>query len=232
MQLIPVLDLKAGQAVRAVRGDRATYQPVRSRLVEGSEPQAVAEALLRHTRSPCLYLADLDALTGGLAQVDALRGLLVALPELTLWLDAGFATRAAADELLAALGPEAARITPVFASEALRSRAELEACCADRQGSVLSLDQRHGQPMDRAGCWALPQLWPERVIVMTLDRVGAEAGPDLDTLAAVRRQAPRAHLIGAGGVRQEGDLEAARAAGASAWLVASALHDGRLAAAA
>lgn len=232
MQLIPVLDLKAGQVVRAVRGDRATYQPVRSRLVEGSEPQAVAQALLRHTRSPTLYLADLDALTGGLAQVDTLASLLAALPETALWIDAGFATRAAADELLAALGTDAGRVTPVFASEALRSRAEFEACCADRQHSVLSLDQRHGRPMDPAGCWSLPQLWPERIIVMTLDRVGAAKGPDLDTLAAVRRLAPQAALIGAGGVRQVGDLDAAEAAGASAWLVASALHDGRLPAAA
>ena len=35
-------------------------------------------------------------------------------------------------------------------------------------------------------------------------------------------------MVGAGGIRNSADLEAARAAGAGAWLVASALHDGGL----
>jgi phosphoribosylformimino-5-aminoimidazole carboxamide ribotide isomerase len=64
---------------------------------------------------------------------------------------------------------------------------------------------------------------------MTLERVGAFNGPDLDTLAALRRSAPAASLIGAGGLRDAADLPAAEAAGADAWLVASALHDRRLA---
>jgi uncharacterized protein related to proFAR isomerase len=68
-------------------------------------------------------------------------------------------------------------------------------------------------------------LWPKRLIVMTLERVGSGAGPDLDTLQAVRRLAPEAMLIGAGGIRSEDDLARAAAAGADAWLVASALHD-------
>jgi phosphoribosylformimino-5-aminoimidazole carboxamide ribotide isomerase len=66
------------------------------------------------------------------------------------------------------------------------------------------------------------------VIVMTLERVGADAGPDLDTLRAVQTRAPGAELVGAGGIRNADDLARARAAGAYAWLVASALHDGRL----
>jgi phosphoribosylformimino-5-aminoimidazole carboxamide ribotide isomerase len=35
-------------------------------------------------------------------------------------------------------------------------------------------------------------------------------------------------VIGAGGIRDRGDLAAAARTGASAWLVASALHDGRI----
>ena len=35
-------------------------------------------------------------------------------------------------------------------------------------------------------------------------------------------------VIGAGGIRSEDDLARASAAGADAWLVASALHDGQL----
>jgi phosphoribosylformimino-5-aminoimidazole carboxamide ribotide isomerase len=93
---------------------------------------------------------------------------------------------------------------------------------------VLSLDRRDGQRLDAAGCWDAPSLWPRRVIVMTLERVGSDAGPDLDTLAAVRRRSPGTVVVGAGGIRNERDLARAHDAGAEAWLVASALHDGRL----
>ena len=68
-------------------------------------------------------------------------------------------------------------------------------------------------------------LWPRRLIVMTLERVGSGAGPDLETLQEVRRLAPGAMVIGAGGIRSPEDLALASAAGADAWLVASALHD-------
>ena len=79
--------------------------------------------------------------------------------------------------------------------------------------------------MDPAGCWGQPDCWPTRVIVMTLDRVGAGTGPDLTTFNAVRQRAAGRTLIGAGGVRNADDLRAAQEAGAAAWLVASALHD-------
>jgi phosphoribosylformimino-5-aminoimidazole carboxamide ribotide isomerase len=66
------------------------------------------------------------------------------------------------------------------------------------------------------------------VIVMTLERVGSDAGPDLETLSDVQIKAPRTFLVGAGGIRNEADLARAAEVGAGAWLVASALHDGRL----
>lgn len=224
--VFPVIDLLHGQVVRAVRGDRQTYRPIVSALCASSDPLSVAHALCRHSASTRLYLADLDALQGATPQVPVLRALLQAQPTLELWLDAGFADAAAAAALLAELGPLANRVLPVFGSESLRSRAALHEAMEGRV--ALSLDRRNGQVLDAAGCWDAPDLWPQNLIVMTLERVGSDVGPDLETLAAVRRRAPRATLIGAGGIRHAADLAAAGQAGADAWLVASALHDGRL----
>jgi phosphoribosylformimino-5-aminoimidazole carboxamide ribotide isomerase len=226
MLLIPVIDLMHGQVVRAVRGDRKAYRPIRSQLCAGSDPVEVAQALCRHCASTRLYVADLDALTGGPAQIAVLAAILRGLPGIECWVDAGFAEAADAEALLDRIGADAARVVPVFASESLRSRDELAHCF--RRPGLLSLDRRDGQRLDPAGCWEAPSLWPERVIVMTLERVGADAGPDLDTLREVRSRSPATMLIGAGGIRNAADLAAARDAGAQAWLVASALHDGRL----
>jgi len=232
MLLIPVIDLMRGQVVRAVRGDRQSYRPIVSTLRDGSDPLDMARALCRHCASSRLYGADLDALTGAGAQVDTLRALLQGLPALELWLDAGFADAAAATVLCERIGAPAARVVPVFGSESLRSLAALREAFARPGAGVLSLDRRGDQRLDPAGCWDHPELWPGRVIVMTLERVGADSGPDLDTLREVRARAPAAQVVGAGGIRHADDLVRARDAGAHAWLVASALHDGRLPAAA
>lgn len=228
MQVIPVIDLLGGQVVRAVRGERSAYRPVRSELCDGSEPLVVARALLDFTASETLYIADLDALNGGALQTSVLAALLAALPHTALWLDGGFRSAGAFATLARRLGVAAERLTPVFGSESLATAAAARECLADPRRAILSLDRRGGQLLDPAACWSADSLWPDRLIVMTLERVGAFSGPDLETLAAIRRRAPRASLIGAGGIRGAADLEAAAAAGADAWLVASALHDRRL----
>lgn len=223
-----MIDLRQGQVVRAVRGERQHYRPVVSRLCGGAEPLLVAQALLAHTRSPRLYIADLDALTGGAPQAALVAELLDRLPGIEAWVDAGFTERAAADHWRAALGAQGARTRCVYASESLRSRAALAEALPPGTPDLLSLDQRQGQAMDPGGCWAAPELWPDRVIVMTLDRVGSAAGPDLDTLRMQQARAPGRRWIGSGGIRDAADLQAAAATGAEGWLVASALHDGRL----
>ena len=228
-----MIDLLHGQVVRAVRGERSAYRPVVSTLVAGSEPQAVARALLSAVPGaapPVLYVADLDALQGGPPQEAVLRALLHAWPGLEAWVDAGFADVAAARSLADAMGEGASRLRPVFGSETLASREALAGVFA-HPGAILSLDARHARPLDPAGCWDAPSLWPATVVVMTLDRVGSGAGPDLATFARLRARAPDRRWVGAGGVRTAADLRDAAAAGAQGWLVASALHDAAIGAA-
>ncbi|MBL0424706.1 nickel transporter [Ramlibacter alkalitolerans] len=233
MQVIPVLDLMGGQVVRGVRGERHAYRPIVSRLADGSAPRDVARGLRAAAppvagREPVLYVADLDAIQGGPVQAAVLVDLLQAQPDLVLWLDAGFAEPAAVQALRAAIGPAAAgRVRPVYGSESLASAAALDEV-AREPDAILSLDSRLARPLDPSGSWQRPQAWPRTVIVMTLDRVGAGSGPDLETFSRLRALAPDRTWIGAGGVRDAADLQAAQAGGAAGWLVASALHDGTL----
>lgn len=223
MFVVPVIDLKAGQVVRAQRGDRQAYRPIVSALADGCEPVSLARALCRHAASDRLYVADLDALMGGAPQVEVLRSLLLALPDVEVWLDGGFADMAAAQALRQQLGAQGAhRVVPVFGSESLRSATSLP------DHALLSLDRRDGRRLDPAGWWEAIERWPSRVIAMTLEQVGADAGPDLATIASLRERSPATQWFGAGGIRDTADLARARAAGAQGWLVASALHDGRL----
>jgi uncharacterized protein related to proFAR isomerase len=224
VKVVPVLDLLHGQVVRAQRGERSAYRPIISGLAEGSDPCVLARALLAAADSEVLYVADLDAIQGGAVQLAVLAQLLAACPGVTVWLDAGFGGITAAHAVRSRLGADGARVRAVFGSESLASLDALAGLAADPR-AILSLDFRHAAAMDPAGCRSQPALWPRSVIVMTLDHVGAGRGPDLATFGSLRAAAPHNEWIGAGGVRDGTDLLAAASAGASAWLVASALHD-------
>lgn len=240
MQIIPVIDLSHGLVVRAVRGDRARYAPIESALCGSSDPCVVAARLLQASHSAVLYVADIDALTGKPAQARLFMHLLRTLPQAHLWLDAGFTNPAHARDLMASWCAEtspgdpalAQRITPVLGTESLATFNAFNQTLAPADW-VLSLDQRHGQRIGANAWFDLPQSWPDHVIVMNLDQVGAASGPDLGGFGEVMKrnselQRPR-RIVGAGGIRDEADCAQAARAGAHAWLVASALHDLRIA---
>src|SRR3990172_10332644 len=60
MDVIPVIDIRRGVAVHAYRGERALYQPIRSVLLQGADPLALAGAYRRILGSTSAYVADLD----------------------------------------------------------------------------------------------------------------------------------------------------------------------------
>jgi phosphoribosylformimino-5-aminoimidazole carboxamide ribotide isomerase len=226
--IIPVLDLKHGKVVRARSGDRANYQPIVTLLSPTSEAADVLRGLTGLAPFSTVYIADLDAITGEGSHGAVLRRLAVASPDIEFWLDGGFATVEAARAALPA------GTMPVFGSESLGGVAELEAARKSfgPGGLVLSLDYRAGEFMGPQAIEHRVELWPSRVILMTLDRVGTGAGPDLDALAALVERAGGRDVFAAGGVRGEDDLACLQAIGVRGVLVATALHDGRLSAAA
>ncbi|MBV9065749.1 MAG: histidine biosynthesis protein [Methylobacteriaceae bacterium] len=217
MEIIPVLDLKAGHVVHAQRGDRDSYQPIVSRLSPSSMPRDVLAALVQLHAFARVYIADLDAIgkTGEHAQI--ISELARRYPGVEFWLDAGGTARA---EM-----PAADNIRAVIGSESLRDLAALQASGA---AAILSLDFRGEDFLGPPDLVDAPALWPDRIIVMTLARVGSGAGPDLDRLAMIKQRAGARRVYAAGGVRGCHDLKALRDAGAAGVLVASALHDGRL----
>lgn len=226
MQLIPVIDLKGGHVVRAMRGERHTYRPWASDLAPSSAPVDVVARLLDLAPFQVLYVADLDAIAGHGRHDTAIRVLREAYPGLALWVDAGDATpQEVAARRAADLG------TPVVGTESLGDAAQARAALAE-PGVILSLDRDARGPLGPHGMHDAPELWPQRVIVMTLARVGSGEGPDLAALAQVQLQVqarrPCGAVFAAGGVRDAADLDRLEAMGIAGALVASALHDGRI----
>ena len=232
MRVIPVIDLKGGVAVHAVRGDRERYRPLSSRIAEGSDPLQLTRAVRERFDLDELYVADLDAIGGGPGSPDVVAAL---AREGRVMVDAGTAAAPAVARLLE-LG--VARV--VIGTESLpgadafrRLRAELPDAPL-----VLSLDLRRGRlvspdlalsGIDAADALArFADAGAREAIVLDLALVGSGEGPDVALLRELHARFPNLELLAGGGVRHAGDLRALALAGTSGALVATALHGGAI----
>jgi len=223
MQIVPVIDLRGGEVVRAVEGRRAAYRPIVTPLARTSAPRDVVAGFLRLHPFDAVYVADLDAIEGRGDHRAAVAELAEAFPDLRFWVDGGARDAGQARDWLAL---EQADL--VIGSESLASAQALRDLAGEPR-LLLSLDFRGEEFLGPAELLDRPALWPRRVIVMTLARVGAMGGPDMERLRAVAARAPGRRLYAAGGLRDARDLAALGAVGAVGALVASALHNGTLA---
>lgn len=221
LDIIPVIDLRNGLVVRAMAGRRELYRPIETPLSRTAHPEDVVLGLLTLHDFETIYVADLDAIEGTGDNTGVVAGLRKRFAHLDVWTDNGIA------------GGDAIRVwlddnrgTLVLGSESQASGA-LARSLKDNPRLVLSLDFRGGAfqgPVELLD----PSHWPERVIAMTLARVGVASGPDFERLSELRGRASRRRIYAAGGVRGREDLLRLAEMGVKGVLIASALHDGRL----
>ena len=222
MDIVPVIDLKGGQVVHARGGRRQTYKPIESPLSASSAPADVVRGLLALHPFRRLYLADIDAIERRGNHDDTMAALQATFPGIELWVDNGMGATEAVEEWL----------DGDFGYLVLGSESQTDAGLLRRVHAhprvILSLDFRAEAFQGPAEILADPGLWPSRVVVMTLSRVGSSAGPELPRVEDVVRRAAARRVYAAGGVRNLADLQALAAVGAAGALVATALHSGAI----
>jgi phosphoribosylformimino-5-aminoimidazole carboxamide ribotide isomerase len=223
MRVVPVIDLKDGTAVHAVRGERERYRPV-------GDPLSIARAFRSELGLEELYVADLDAIGGEGAHGSRVGEL---AREARVMVDAGVSEPEPARVLLD-LG--AHRV--VAGTETLTGPDALDRLLAElpERAVVLGVDLRDGRTLSPhpqlAGVRALDAVARlqraglREAIVLDLARVGSGAGPDISLIAEIHAAFPDLELLAGGGVRDVEDLRALRDAGAAGALVATALHRG------
>jgi phosphoribosylformimino-5-aminoimidazole carboxamide ribotide isomerase len=232
VRVIPVIDLKGGAAVHAVRGERERYRPLRSGIVADSDPVAVTRGVRAALGLHELYVADLDAIAG----VPAHHGTIEALArEARVMVDAG---STGADDVRGWLALGAARV--VIGTETLPGADGLDDLVAALPGAplVLSLDLRAGRVLSPDPALAalsasdalarLARSGIREAIVLDLARVGSGEGPDVGLVEALHARLPDLALLAGGGVRDAADLRALERAGAAGALVSTALHRGAI----
>ena len=222
LDIIPVVDIMAGQVVHARHGDRQNYKPLETSYSPAAETVALVRGVLGMANFRTIYIADLDALMGLEPQIHVLDNLAASFPEQRFWIDLG----------VHGLDVRPGRWMnkrswPVIGSESL-TEPLLGRLVRSGSDCILSLDFQDRVLRGPPKLLSQPEYWPQKVILMNLKRVGGLAGPDFEQAAYFVRHYPGHEFIAAGGVRHDGDLEALERIGISAVLVATALHAGNI----
>jgi len=217
MKIIPVIDLKDGFVVHAQQGLREQYQPISTNLCQSSDICQVIEAFLGVYDFDTIYIADLNAITHQGDHDRLITDVLTAFPRILFYIDRGYQRfKKHTGNQLPVLGSECYSDETVFELKAFNNH------------FILSLDYSISEALGAKSLFANPDMWPETIIIMTLNRVGSNQGPDLDKLNWFCRQYPHKHFIAAGGIRNIADLQALKMVGVNQALIASALHSGAI----
>ncbi len=214
-----------GQVVQAVQGQRQRYQPVRSQLTDSHHLLAVVDAILQVYAFDCVYIADLNAITGNTTLPDhrvLIQQVVKTFPEIHWWVDAGVHTAAQLPHWLD-IG-----VRPVLASEVMHSLSDYQQMITHAPEAILSLDFFQDGFHGPDAVLATQDCWTQPTIVMSLPSVGANQGPDIAQIHAIKQKNPTQKLYAAGGVRHMQDILELESAGAVGVLVASALHQRRI----
>ncbi len=146
MRIIPVIDLRAGEAVHGMGGNRARYEPVTSAITPTlGDALALAHAYAAVLRTSEMYVADLNAIGGGPVQY-AMHQRLSRISR--SWINAGVRTE---DNACSLINAGADRV--IVGLETMSGFESLQGIVrrlgADRV--VFSLDLRDGVPIALSG---------------------------------------------------------------------------------
>ncbi len=234
MQIIPVIDIRNGIAVRAVAGERSQYRAIESRLTASVEPAEVLKVLKHHVNCAACYVADLDAIER--QQLNRCTIAEMARAGVSLIVDAGV-TSVEQIEALFELGVN--RV--VLSSESINDLTQLESMVEsfDPASLVFSIDLKNRKLLVGDPRWdGRPSLEMARfvlecglrqLIVLDLAAVGSGNGvPTLELCQQIKELLPKIEIISGGGITSAQCVAQAARAGLDGLLIASALHDGRL----
>jgi len=230
--LIGVVDLKAGQCVHAIRGERTNYRPLSRSFRDPTK-------LIGHYHRlglRSIYIADLDSLGGKSIQLQTIEKGLLPFDNLEcIFVDLGLKDAQDASRLDDALRlvDRYPTITIVLASESVRNLKSLKEF-AERIGPdrvALGLDY-HAERFKTIDTSTKERDWLgeahrigiRQTVIIDTARVGTASGPNLATICRRTSAAFPDHCITAGGgIRNTDDVEKLRQCGCNRFLVATAL---------
>ena len=220
MDIIPVIDIRRGQVVHAVKGQRQNYRPLQTSLCESNSPEDIVQAFVNSYPFKTIYIADLDAIERQSNNDQIIRQLHDKFQSVTFWVDQGLSSPTDLKNQCCGqhvLGSET-NISPDTLNEIITISPDI----------ILSLDFQTNTFLGDQNLLQKTSLWPGRIIIMSLAHVGSDNGPDYELISSLIKTAGDRKIYVAGGVRHETDLELLKNMGIDGVLIATALHTKRI----
>lgn len=225
------MDLRHGQVVRAIAGQRDRYQPLHTDwFSDAHHPLALAHAIAERWNLRDWYIADLDAILGEPPQRNVIESLLAA--GYRLWLDVGITSLQQMNDWLTLPVQHL-----ILASETLQGDdwAATLPHHPERTRLAFSLDLHRGTPRTQPGVFAEDDVlaiieevfrWGFRtLIVLDVADVGTGRGCSTTALCrSIHQRWPDLQLISGGGIRGEGEIRQLQETGVSLVMVSTWLH--------
>jgi len=218
-----VIDLLNGVTVHARQGERSHYLPIVSSLTKSSKPIDIVKAFMDIYPFKTLYIADLNAIQDlentGTSHIKVVKEINNIFPDLKLWVDAGINTYTKAKTW------KKSQSQLILGSESFLSTEEYLALTSKlNMPFTLSLDFSSQGYLGPKVLIQNTKYWPEDIIIMTLEKVGANAGIDISTIQHMMIKTTKHSFYAAGGIRDVNDLLHLKQLKVKGALLASALH--------
>ena len=220
MEIIPVIDIRRGQVVHAVKGQRQNYHPLQTSLCESNSPGDIVQAFINSYPFKTIYIADLDAIEGQPNNNNIIEQLHESFQSLTFWVDQGLSSSTDLKNPYCGrhvIGSET-KISPDMLNEIITLIPDI----------ILSLDFQMNTFLGQENLLQSTNLWPNKIIIMSLAHVGSNNGPDYELISSLKKMAGDRKIYVAGGIRHGADLELLDDMGIDGVLIATALHTQRI----
>jgi len=232
-RIIPVIDILDSKAVHAIKGERAKYKPLKSKLINSSDPIEIIKILNQKFKFREFYIADLDAIIKDSPNLEILSTILK-IPEIDVILDPGIKNK---EDLLKysnynikklILGLESINDYNVI-NEGLRifGKFKLILSLDMFKGKILSKIKglRNQNPINVVK--KLKRFGVKELILLDLFRVGQKIGGIPQIYLKILKNFKGSVLVG-GGIKDLMDLTSYYNNKFSGVLIATALYDGSI----
>jgi phosphoribosylformimino-5-aminoimidazole carboxamide ribotide isomerase len=216
MEIIPVIDILQGQVVHAVEGQRQNYRPLQTSLCGSHSPDDIVQAFIDTYPFKTIYIADLDAIQGHSNNAQLIGQLQDNFQSISFWIDQGISS---AIEL-----KNQPRGRHVIGSETNISPETLDEITTLSPEIILSLDFQTNSFLGDQSLLQKEDLWPKKIIIMSLANVGSNNGPDYKLISELQKISGDRKIYVAGGIRHADDLQSLNKMGIDGVLIATALH--------
>lgn len=232
-RIIPVIDILNSQAVHAIKGEREKYKPLKSVLINNSNPTRIALKLKNKYLFNEFYIADLDAILQKKPNITIISKILD-IPGVEIMIDPGIKTKKNAEKYFKLnlksliLGLETLRDLKVIMECLELFDTNRIVVSIDMYNEVIQTNIREFKNQDIPEIVRkIEDLGVVNIILLDLFKVGQKMGGISALYLKIREQFNGEILIG-GGIKDLQDIKDYKSNNFSGVLIGTALHDGSI----